>query len=207
LIVFFQGTTAESLKMRPFLGIALLLLLAAEPAAAWCGHDRLPPRGGRIGAAPLALGDSVMQGAARPLARAGLEVDARCGRSPRGGLHVLRKRLRRGTLPQIVVVGLGTNVYMSSGDIRRTMRTLGRGRRLLLVTPVRSRRAFGNGPMRRAARRWPRRVRLVDWSRHALPRRHLIGGDGTHLTPAGVRAYTRLIKRAAWSRQRGRFGR
>ena len=192
--------------MRLPLGIALVLLLAAEPASGWCGHDRLPPRGGRIGAAPLALGDSVMQGAARQLARAGFEVDARCGRSPRGGLEVLRKRRRRGTLPQIVVFALGTNIYMTPGSIRRALHVLGGHRTLVLVTPVRSRRAFGNGPIRRAARRHPGRVRLVDWSGHALRRSHWLGGDGTHLTPSGVTAYSRLLKRAAWSRQRGRFG-
>src|SRR5688572_26169877 len=127
--------------MRPVLGIVLVLLVAAEPASAWCGHDRVPPRGGRIGAAPLALGDSVMQGAARPLARAGFEVDARCGRSPRGGLEVIRKRRRRGTLPEIVVFALGTNIYMTSGVIRKALRIAGPRRTLILVTPVRSRRA------------------------------------------------------------------
>ena len=192
--------------MRLALVTVCLVLLGAQAAEAWCGFSRAAPAGGRIGVAPLALGDSVLQGAAAQLGRAGFEVDARCGRSPRGGIEVLRKRRRQGTLPEIVVFALGTNIYMTSGDISRAVRVMGPRRTLMLVTPVRSGRAFGTGPMRRAARRRPGRVRLVDWSGRALRNRHWLGGDGTHLRPPwGVDAYTRLLKRAAWSRQRGRF--
>jgi hypothetical protein len=190
--------------MRLLLVTLCVLLVAAEASQAWCGHTRRAPAGGRAGVAPLALGDSVLQGAAIPLSRAGFEVDARCGRSPRGGIEVLRKRRRRGTLPEIVVFALGTNIYMTSGDVAEALRVIGRRRTLMLVTPVRSWRAFGNGPMRGAARRRPGRVRLIDWSGAALRNRHWLGGDGTHLRPGGVAAYTRLLKRGAWSRQRGR---
>lgn len=192
--------------MRVVLLTLCVALLAADGAAAGCGDNRLPPRGARIGVAPLAVGDSVMMGASRPLARAGIEVDARCARSPRGGIEVLRKRKSRGTLPEIVIFGLGTNVWVTRGDIRKALRILGRRRTLLLVTPVRSWRAFGNASMRRAARRWPGRIALVDWAAQALRNRHWLGGDGTHLTRSGALAYRRILKRAAWSRQRGRFG-
>jgi hypothetical protein len=191
--------------MRLALLTILITMLVTDSAAAWCGFDRRPPTHGRPGFAPLALGDSVLQGAARPLARVGFDVDASCGRSPRGGISVLENRRRRGTLPEIVVFALGTNVYMTSGDIGRALRVLGPRRTLMLVTPVRAGRPFSTAPMRRAARRRPNRVRLIDWSRHALRNRYWLGGDGTHLTPSGAVAYTRLLKRAAWSRQRGRF--
>jgi hypothetical protein len=76
----------------------------------------------------------------------------------------------------------------------------------MLVTPFRSWHPFHTTPMRRVARRRPGRVKLIDWSGRAQRNHHWLGGDGTHLRPTGVEAYTRILKRAAWSRLRGRFG-
>ena len=182
------------------------LLLSGTTADAQCGDAWRSPVGAPRGVAPLAIGDSVMLGAVRQLARRGFEVDARCARSTRAGLGILRQRRRRGTLPQIVVFALGTNAPVTGRHIRAALRALGRRRTLVLVTPLRYGRAFHAGPMRRAARRRPGRVRLVDWASAARRNRHWTGGDRTHLTRAGARAYARLLKRAAWSRQRGRFG-
>ena len=193
--------------MRLLLVTACLTLSAAEAAQAIsCGEAHRAPAGARIGTAPLALGDSVMLGAARRMSQRGFEVDARCARNPAEGVAILRQRRRRGTLPEIVVMALGTNVAVSSGDIRRMLRAVRRKRTLMLVTPYRSWRPFYTRPMRRAARRWPGRVKLIDWSARAERNRHWIWSDGTHLRPAGVEAYTRVLKRAAWSRLRGRFG-
>ncbi|HYH58044.1 MAG TPA: hypothetical protein VD790_02325 [Thermoleophilaceae bacterium] len=180
---------------------------AADAAAQGCGYAHREPRAARIGAAPLAIGDSVMLGAARSLSRAGFEVDARCARNPDEGLSLLRQRRRRGTLPEVVVMALGTNIQMQRGDIDRMLRAVGWRRTLVLVTPFRSWRPYHTGPMRRAARQRPKRVRLVDWGRRANRNQHWLWGDGTHLRPSGVDAYTRLIKRRVWSRQRGHFGR
>ena len=171
-----------------------------------CGNAHREPAGAPIGKAPLALGDSVMLGAARRLSRKGFEVDARCARSPAEGLEILRQRRRNRTLPEIVVMALGTNVATSFGDIRRMLRAVGRRRTLMLVTPFREWEPFNTRPMRRAARRWPGRVKLIDWSTRAHRHHDWFLGDGTHLRPDGVKAYTRMLKRAAWSRQRGRFG-
>lgn len=164
------------------------------------------PRGGAVGSAPLAIGDSVMLGAAWKLSRRGFEVDAKCGRSPRGGLYVLRRRRARGTLPEIVVVALGTNFFMRSSDIAHVRRTLGPRRTLMLVTPFRSGRPVRGAAIRRAGRRHPGRIAVIDWRSHARYRRGWFRGDGTHLRGAGERAYARLLHPAAWSRQRGRFG-
>ncbi len=144
--------------------------------------------------------------AARRLARKGFAVDAKCGRSPRGGLYVLRERKRRHTLPESVVIALGTNFWIASRQITKALTILGRRRTLFLVTPYRSWRAVGNEPIRRTARRRPGRVRMVDWSSLAYGRREWFQGDGTHLLRSGVRSYTRLLKRAVWSRQRATFG-
>src|SRR4051794_4507534 len=58
------------------------------------------------GRAPLAIGDSVMLGAADRLAAAGFEVDARGCRQMSQGLDILAQRR---TLPRVVIVALGTN--------------------------------------------------------------------------------------------------
>ncbi len=196
-------------RVRLLLFALLLTLPVAEAAYAQddgCGYAHRAPSGARVGAAPLALGDSVMLGAARRLSRRGFEVDARCARDPAEGLSILRQRLRRGTLPEIVVIALGTNIVTSGRDIGRMLRVVGRRRTLMLVTPFREWKPFNTKPMRRAARRKPRRVKLIDWSSRARRKRDWFLKDGTHLRPIGVEAYTRLIKRAAWSRLRGRFG-
>ena len=182
------------------------IALSGATAHATCGHAKLTPRGAPVGVAPLAIGDSVMIGAARRLRRKGFEVDAKCGRSPWGGLYALRRRKARDELPESVVLALGTNWWVDGRTIRRALWILGRRRTLFLVTPYRSWRAVSNAPMRRAAARRPGRVRLIDWSVLAYGHDWWFQGDGTHLRRPGVRAYTRLLKRAVWARQRAHFG-
>jgi hypothetical protein len=148
----------------------------------------------------------VMLGAASALAHKGFEVDARCARNPAEGLQLVRQRSRRGTLPEIVVLALGTNIAISTRDIGRMLRTIGHRRTLMLVTPFRSWHPFHTQPMRRVARRHPKRVKLIDWSARATGNRQWFWSDGTHLRPTGVEVYSRMLKRAAWSRLRGRFG-
>lgn len=186
--------------------VAATLVFSAAPASATCGHAQLPARGAPAGVAPLAIGDSVMIGAARPLAHRGFEVDAKCGRSPHGGLYVLRHRRRRHTLPESVVMALGTNFFITSRQIGKALRILGRRRTLFLVTPYRSWRAVGNAPIRRAASRRPARVTMIDWSSLAYGHDWWFQADGTHLLRPGVAVYTRLLKRAVWARQRASFG-
>ena len=119
---------------------------------------------------------------------------------------MLRRRDRRRTLPESVVMALGTNFFISSRQIGRALRILGPRRTLFLVTPYRSWRAVGNAPIRRAAARRPGRVKMIDWSSLAYGHDWWFQGDGTHLLRPGVAAYTRLLKRAVWARQRGSFG-
>jgi hypothetical protein len=193
--------------MRLVLVTICITLLASEAAQAIdCGYAHKRPTGAHVGTAPLAIGDSVMLGAASALAHKGFEVDARCARNPAEGLQLVRQRSRRGTLPEIVVLALGTNIAISTRDIGRMLRTIGHRRTLMLVTPFRSWHPFHTQPMRRVARRHPKRVKLIDWSARATGNRQWFWSDGTHLRPTGVEVYSRMLKRAAWSRLRGRFG-
>lgn len=186
--------------------LAVCLLLSAAPAAqaGGCGYAHVKPKRGPAERPPLAVGDSVMIGAAPQLGRAGIEVEARCARRPEQGLALLARRRRRGTLPRAVILALGTNVPLSNAHIARVRRIVGRGRALILVTPLRSGRPFFAARMRRAARRHSN-VSLVDWARAARGRDgDWLSGDRTHLRPEGAEAYTRLIRRSVF--RRGRFG-
>jgi hypothetical protein len=172
---------------------------AAAPAAqAACGGVQhfLPTKLRRPGAPPLAVGDSVMLGAAPQLRRRGFEIDARGCRQMSEGLALLAARRRAGTLPDVVVVALGTNWTVTTSQIRTALRILGPERVLGLVTSPET----GGVPssdqavMRAAGRRWRLRVKVLDWVRHSAG--HAWTWDGMHLKPAGAVAYARLLSRA-----------
>jgi len=147
--------------------------------------------------APLAIGDSVLLGAAIETAAIGYDVDVRGCRQIAEGIDVLRKRARTGELPRLVVVALGSNSAFTLTDVRTVLRLLGPGRLLGLVTPreVRGTLVDDAVTLRSAAARWPKRIALIDWaklSKKARPR--LTGSDGIHLTIAGRTALADMLK-------------
>jgi hypothetical protein len=134
-----------------------------------------------------------MLGAVEPLRRAGFEIDVRGCRQMSEGLQVMSARRRSGTLPDVVVVALGNNWTVSTEEIRRGMRIVGTSRLLGLVTP---RGAMGSArtSIRAAARRWPTRIKVLDWAARSAGKAWT--WDGLHLTPAGARGFTRLLSEA-----------
>jgi hypothetical protein len=144
----------------------------------------------------LAIGDSIMLGAIDSLARRGFEVDVRGCRQMSEGIGVLRARAPR--LPRFVVIGLGTNWTVTLDQIRQALRIVGRERVLGLVTPreVGGVRSSDQAVMREAGRRWPNRVRVVDWVARSAGHSDWFYSDGLHLTPKGARAMARLIRGA-----------
>jgi hypothetical protein len=186
---------------RPLIAaLGLVSLLAAfvfaAPAQSCCIGGHVYPPGYHPGdqpRPPLAIGDSVMLDAARPLAGRGFEVDARQGRFMYHVLRILRARRRAHSLPGLVVVGIGVNFPARYSEIRRALRLIRPGRVLALVTPKRSWRAIGEGPIREAARIHPDRVRVIDWVSYSAGHTDWFVSDGTHLTRPGVAAYTRLL--------------
>jgi hypothetical protein len=177
---------------------------ASAPAAqAACGAVQhfQPTKLRRPGAAPLAVGDSVMLGAATQLRRRGFEVDVRGCRQMSEGLSVLSARRRAGSLPRVVVVGLGTNWTVATGQIRSALRILGRRRVLGLVTPpeIGGVASSDQRRIRAAGRRWPERVKVLDWVARSAGKG--LTWDGMHLTPTGAVAYAKLLSQAFdWSR-------
>jgi hypothetical protein len=135
-----------------------------------------------------------MLGAAPQLQRRGFEVDVRGCRQMSEGLGVLSARA--GSLPDVVVVGLGTNWTVTTTQIRSALRILGPNRVLGLVTPPESGgvASADQAAMRAAGRRWKRRVKVLDWVARSAGKGW--SWDGMHLTPTGARAYARLLGEA-----------
>jgi hypothetical protein len=148
------------------------------------------------GPEPFAIGDSVMLLAVKGLARAGFNVNAQGCRRWSQGHAILARKKRRGRLPRLVVMALGTNWSIKRREIGRTRRMLGRRRVLAIVTP----REPGGSPtdarrVRAAARAHPRNIKLLDWVRYSRGHGSWFGGDGIHLTQTGVRNYIRCLRR------------
>ena len=139
-----------------------------------------------------------MLGAVEDLAAEGFEVNTHGCRQMTEGLEVLAARARAHSLPTTVVVALGANWTVTSDQIRHALMILGRERVLGLVTP----RELGGAVtsdqanMRAAGRRWPRRVKVLDWVRYSSGHDSWFGGDGLHLGPDGARGFARLLERA-----------
>jgi hypothetical protein len=190
---------ATSAALAAALALALALALDGATALA-CGNAKhaSATKRGAGGRAPLVIGDSVLLGAVSQVAAAGFEVDTRGCRQMSEGLGIIASRRRAKTLPHFVVVALGANGSISTGQIREAMKIVGRDRVLGLVTP----RELGGGEssdaraIRAAGRRFPNRVRVLDWVRFSAGHGGWFAGDGLHLGPGGAKGLARLLRRA-----------
>jgi hypothetical protein len=188
----------KPLRTGAILGALTVALVLAPAAQAACGGAvrGLPTANSPFNPPPLAVGDSIMLGAFDSLRARGFEVDVRGCRQMSEGLSVLRARRR--SLPRFVVVALGTNWTVTLDQVRQALRIVGRERVLGLVTPreVGGASSSDQAVMRQAGRRWPNRVRVIDWVRRSRGHGDWFYGDGLHLTPKGARAMGRLVRGA-----------
>jgi hypothetical protein len=173
-------------------------LLHATALAACCVGIHLQPAKGapRFDPAPIAIGDSVLLGAAHEVARKGFEVDARAGRFMANALKVLQHLMRDHRRPPVVVIAIGTNLPPSRGQIRAALRLLDPDQTLALVTPFRSGAPLADSAAWVEHDRHPRRVQVLDWASMATRHGAWFLEDGTHLRPSGARGYARLLARA-----------
>jgi hypothetical protein len=144
--------------------------------------------------APLVIGDSTMIFAAPVLGHLGLEADARGCRQFGQGVGILVARRHAHTLPPVAVLALGANGPIRGGQIGAALHVIGRRRVLGLVTPRNS--ASSAGQMRRAARRHPDQVLLIDWVAFSAGHGAWFAGDGLHVNGAGASSFARLITRS-----------
>jgi hypothetical protein len=189
------------LHRRRAVGLGAVLAFGACAIAASSAHAcdagrhvQAAHAGQSTGRAPLALGDSTMIFAAPVLGRLGVEADARGCRGFAAGVDLLASRRRGGTLPRVVVLALGANGSTNRRLIGRALRAVGRRRILALVTPRNQR--GGAAAMRRAARRFPDRVLLIDWVRYSARHEGWFGEDDLHVGQPGANGFARLIRRA-----------
>ena len=134
-----SGPVRRSVLFPVFLCSAALMAAPPAPAApaadAGCGGPVRARATHRTRHVPLILGDSVMIFAVPALARLGFDADARGCRQVPEALDILRARRRAHALPHLVVLALGTNGYVTPGDIGAVLSLPGPHRVLGLVTP------------------------------------------------------------------------
>jgi peptidoglycan/LPS O-acetylase OafA/YrhL len=146
----------------------------------------------------LAVGDSVMLGAARTLLPAlgrGAVVDAAVSRQFSKGVEEVMAGVKS-MKPRTVVIHLGNNGYIQFEDLAGLLDRLKRVPRVVLVNtrvPLRWETSV-NEALDYADRHW-KNVVLVDW--HAITeRRPDVLVDGAHMKPDGARLYARAIAKA-----------
>lgn len=144
----------------------------------------------------FALGDSVMLGARSSLKAHGIAVDAVQSRQAYSGPAELRRR--GGSLPENVIVHLGTNGTFPLSTCRAMVKAVGPKRHLFLVTihVPRSWTKGNNKVIRTCAAENPSRVTVIDWDWAASRHPSWLYSDKTHLKPAGARGYARVIDQA-----------
>jgi peptidoglycan/LPS O-acetylase OafA/YrhL len=146
----------------------------------------------------LAIGDSVMLGAARELTERGATVDAMKSRSVRQALEIVNylKSIRR--LGSIVVIHLGTNSTTSTAVLDAIMTSLADVPLVLFLTvhvPSEPRQSINNRLINALPTRYGN-VKVLDWFTIAGQYPEYLYSDQTHLRPAGARFYSDLIMQA-----------
>jgi len=162
-----------------------------------------PGVGGPAAPKVLAIGDSVMRGAATDLVKGlggDVVVDAEEGRQPSTYASVIDAYRKEGKLAPTVVVQMGNNGPVYYADLTALRSALAGVPRVYLVNVEvpRSWQDEVNSELAMFIKGWPQAT-LVDW--HTTVSGD-IGGltyDGIHLKPAGQQLYTNLIRKALQS--------
>jgi lysophospholipase L1-like esterase len=143
----------------------------------------------------LALGDSVMLGAAPQLKEQGFTVDAAENRQFSIGAETVATLQSQGRLGDVVVVHLGTNGTIGTDNMTRMMESLAGVPQVVLVTldaPVEWVPA-NNALIIETAQAYPNAT-LLDWAvlSDACPG-ECFYSDGFHLRPEGQAYYASLV--------------
>ena len=145
----------------------------------------------------LAVGDSLMVGAAVRMRRRGFAVHAKVGRQFSTAPGIVRSYGSR--LPRNLVIELGTNGTITLAHCRSVVRAAGSKRRVFLVTNrvPRSWEHANNRTLRACDRSFRgSRVRIVDWHGASAGHPEWFARDGIHLSGPGQAAFVKLIDRA-----------
>ena len=145
----------------------------------------------------LAIGDSVMLGAANLLSQQGFWVDAKVGRQFKEGVELIAGLNSQGLLGDVLVVHLGNNGPSTRQRFDELMQQAANVP-LVLVLTVKVPKPWEaeiNTEVFDLPNRYPN-VRLLDWNGLSQTRDGVFYSDGFHLRPDGQALYTQLIMEA-----------
>jgi hypothetical protein len=145
----------------------------------------------------VALGDSVMLGAAEELQARGFQVDALQSRQMSAFVPTMQALRDNGTFGSVVVVHLGTNGGFSQETLDAMLATVADVPVVLLLTGKADRGwiADNNAKLRSAPAAYPN-VTVVDWEvLSATCEGRCFYDDGIHLTQSGQNFYADVISR------------
>ena len=148
------------------------------------------------GIQPIALGESVMLGAITDLQTGGFYVDALLGRQGPDMATLVETLRANNQIGRIMVIQIGTNGSLSSGDFRRIMAQLPPDLTptvVFLTVRVPKPWQDGNNELIRALPSHYPNVRVLDWQVESMSTN--LCKDGTHIACGGGAAqfYTNLI--------------
>lgn len=147
----------------------------------------------------IGIGDSVMLGAQRALETRmpGFVTNAAVSRPFGGSVEVATAYRDAGQLGDVVVVHMGTNGLITSGEFDALMDALRSVKRVVVVNVKVPRRWEGpdNDEIRAGVARWPNAV-MLDWNAEGNAHPQWFWDDGYHLRPEGAAVYADLIAKA-----------
>jgi len=146
----------------------------------------------------LAIGDSVMLGAANVLTRRGVTVDAMKSRPFRQALEIANFMKSVNRLGSVVIIHLGTNNTVDVATLDEIMVPLRDVPLVLFVTvhvPSEARQRLNNERIAALPERYEN-VRVLDWHAVATAHPEYLYSDRTHIRPEGQQVYADLIMQA-----------
>ena len=146
----------------------------------------------------LAIGDSVMLGAANILTERGITVDALKSRPFRQALEIANYVKSIGRLGEFVIIHLGTNGPVDQETLDEIMVPLKDVDLVLMITahvPTRSWQ-MSNNELIRAMPNAYGNVKVLDWFQIAEDHPEYLYGDKVHLNNEGQKVYADLIMQA-----------
>lgn len=146
----------------------------------------------------LAIGDSVMLGAADYLKRGvvGMEVNAAVGRQGRDAIKVIRQLKAEGKLPARLLIHMGTNGYLPAPQFKQLIKDLSDREEIVLINIQANRRWMGdnNDLLNSFKTDEFKNVHIIDWAANSAAHRDYFVADGIHLSTKGIYAYVDLVR-------------
>jgi hypothetical protein len=160
---------------------------------------RLPATGPVSGRNVTAIGDSVMSASAMALAYMlpGIYIDAKPDREMPAGLDIVRGLADSGRLRPVVVIGLGTNYFVTTAQLQQLMGIIGPHRKLVLINTYvpDGWSKLVNATEAAFIRQHPA-ITLADWFDTIRNRLYLLWPDQVHPEIPGTIVYARMVYHA-----------